>query len=83
MDELPMTRDGSRQDTDAPLARDDSEWFLQQLGEEWQPEEPGIYRFVGRPKPASESLERRPPDHADERQATREPPRRWAPWRRQ
>jgi hypothetical protein len=33
-------------DGDAPLARDTSTWFAQQLGEEWQVLEPGIYRHV-------------------------------------
>ena len=36
----------AQQDHDAPLARDQSRWFAQQLGEEWQEEEPGIYRRV-------------------------------------
>ena len=39
-------QDGDKQAHDAPLARD-STWFVQQLGEEWQAEEPGIYRYVG------------------------------------
>jgi hypothetical protein len=47
MDELPVQRDTDEQDADAPLVRDDSSWFAQQLGDEWRPEEPGIYRFVG------------------------------------
>ena len=47
MDELPVQRDTEEQDEDAPLARDDSSWFAQQLGDEWRPDEPGIYRFVG------------------------------------
>ena len=34
-------------DADAPLGRDDSDWFRRQLGDAWQPEEPGIYRYVG------------------------------------
>lgn len=51
MDELPVRRP-EEQDEDAPLARDDSSWFAQQLGEEWRAEEPGIYRFVG-PKSGS------------------------------
>ena len=44
MDELPPERDAAEQDADAPLARD---WFARELGDEWEPEEPGIYRFVG------------------------------------
>ena len=47
MDELPVQRDTDEQDADAPLVRDDSSWFARQLGDEWRPEEPGIYRFVG------------------------------------
>jgi hypothetical protein len=47
MDEFPVQRDTEEQDADAPLVRDDSSWFAQQLGDEWRPEEPGIYRFVG------------------------------------
>ena len=43
MDELPVDRD-AEQDADAPLARDR---LAVELGEEWLPEEPGIYRFVG------------------------------------
>jgi hypothetical protein len=44
MDESHVYRDAAEQDADAPLARDR---FALDLGEEWQPEEPGIYRFVG------------------------------------
>lgn len=39
------TAESKGQDDDAPLARD--LWFAQQLGEEWQEEEPGIYRYLG------------------------------------
>jgi hypothetical protein len=46
MDELPV-RQPDHHDEDAPLAREDSSWFARQLGEEWQAEEPGIYRYVG------------------------------------
>ena len=54
MDELPVQRQRKNQDEDAPLGRDDSSWFARQLGDEWQAEEPGVYRFVGPPsKPAS------------------------------
>jgi hypothetical protein len=44
MHELPVYRDAAERDADAPLARDR---FALELGEGWQPEEPGIYRFVG------------------------------------
>ena len=40
-------QDEDQQDDDAPLARDRSTWFAQQLGEHWQADEPGIYRYVG------------------------------------
>jgi hypothetical protein len=40
-------QDGDQQHHEAPSARDQSTWFAQQLGEEWQAEEPGIYRHVG------------------------------------
>ena len=46
-DELPVERESREQDDDAPLARDPSRWFAQQLGKAWQEEEPGIYRHVG------------------------------------
>jgi hypothetical protein len=39
--------DEDQQNDDAPLARDPSTWFAQQLGEQWQADEPGIYRYVG------------------------------------
>ena len=42
MDE-PVYQDAAEQDADAPLSRDR---FALDLGEGWQPEEPGIYRFV-------------------------------------
>jgi hypothetical protein len=38
--------DSDHPDEDDPLARDASAWFAQQLGEEWQELEPGIYRHV-------------------------------------
>ena len=52
MDELPPERDAEEQDADAPLVRD---WFARELGEEWEPEEPGIYRFVGPTRSGSDS----------------------------
>src|SRR5687767_7497426 len=36
-----------KHDSDAPLTRDDSDWFARELGDGWEPVEPGIYRFVG------------------------------------
>ena len=44
MDQLRVDRETDERDTDAPLARD---LFARELGNEWQPQEPGIYRFVG------------------------------------
>ena len=44
MAEVPPKRDHQQQDADAALARDP---FARRLGNEWQAEEPGIYRFVG------------------------------------
>jgi hypothetical protein len=44
MDELPTERDTAGNDVDAALSRDP---FARQLGDEWEAEEPGIYRFVG------------------------------------
>ncbi len=52
MNELPGQRDSLEHDADAPLARDP---FARQLGPEWQPEEPGIYRFVGPARSGSDS----------------------------
>ena len=73
MDELPRPPETSQHDADAALTRDDENWFGRQLGEEWRPEEPGIYRFVGR----SED------DRAgNDLSATRAPERWWIPWRR-
>jgi hypothetical protein len=46
MDELPVPETAQEQDADAPLARDRSYYFKRQLGEDWQEEEPGIYRHV-------------------------------------
>jgi hypothetical protein len=54
MDERPVQRDSAEHDADAPLARDDSNWFARQLGQEWQAEEPGIYRYVGSNEPRSD-----------------------------
>ena len=42
-------QDEAQQDLDAGLTRD--RWFAQQLGEEWQEDEPGIYRRVDRNSP--------------------------------
>jgi len=52
MEKLRFLRDADeqhedQQDPDASLARDPSTWFAQQLGEEWEADEPGIYRYVG------------------------------------
>jgi hypothetical protein len=44
MDELPAERTAAEQDADTPLTRDR---FAEELGDAWQTEEPGIYRFVG------------------------------------
>ena len=52
MDELLPERDAAEEDADAPLARD---WFARELGDEWQPVEPGIYRFVGPARSGSDS----------------------------
>ena len=52
MDELPPERDAEEQDAKAGLARDR---FAQELGDEWEPEEPGIYRFVGPTRSGSDS----------------------------
>ena len=47
-DTLAIDRGSEEQDEDAAITRDNrSTWFAQQLGEEWQAEEPGIYRRVG------------------------------------
>ena len=81
MDEPPVSRRRS-EDADAPLARD-SDWFAAALGEEWQSQEPGIYRFVGTTRSSSDGAENRPERDADEPPQTNGPERRWAPWRRQ
>jgi hypothetical protein len=52
MDELPAERDAAEQDADAPLARDR---FARELGDEWQVEKPGIYRFVGPARSGTDS----------------------------
>lgn len=79
-------------DTDAPLTRDD--WFARELGEGWEPVEPGIYRFVGEESaesPASDGLTAGD-DLGDALgpRRTYEPSgggetrtKRWAPWRRE
>jgi len=68
-------RDAPEHDADAPLARSA---FARQLGDEWQPEEPGIYRYVGPARSGSAS-------GLDGRGAETkgmQPGRRWLPWRR-
>jgi hypothetical protein len=52
MEELPAQRETAGLDADAALARDP---FARQLGDEWRPEEPGIYRFVGPTRSGSDS----------------------------
>ncbi len=47
VEELPVQREPEQRDEDSSLARDDSNWFARQLGEQWRAEEPGIYRYVG------------------------------------
>jgi hypothetical protein len=81
MDEPPVSRNRAGKDADAPLGRDDSDWFWRQLGEEWQPEEPGIYRFVG-PTSSSGGLESGLEGDTSESSATHDPERRWALRRR-
>jgi hypothetical protein len=79
MDEPPVSRERSK-DADAPLARD-ADWFAHLLGEDWKPEEPGIYRFVGTTRPTG-GLENQVERDGDEPRETDEPGRRWPPWRR-
>lgn len=78
------TGDHDERDADEPLARDDSTWFARQLGAEWQPDEPGIYRYVGpQGRPGM-------PDEGDVvthgrsngRHDAGTHSRRWPPWRR-
>ena len=76
MDELPASRGGTGRDADAPLGRDDSDWFSRQLGEDWQPEEPGIYRFVGHTRLSADPWGSRIEDDAD-RALTQEADGRW------
>lgn len=82
-----------KHDSDAPLTRDDSDWFARELGAGWQPVEPGIYRFVGeesRETPASSGLtpggdlgDALAPRRSHESDASDEArTKRWAPWRR-
>jgi hypothetical protein len=52
MDESPLQRDTAEQDVDAPLSRDP---FARELGDVWQQEEPGVYRFVGPTRSGSDS----------------------------
>jgi hypothetical protein len=95
MHELHADRETAERDVHAQPARQDSYWFGRQLGDEWQEEEPGIYRFVGTgraPQPAApteesgDSLPRPPRQQADSNGAghagTREEKRRWRRRRR-
>jgi hypothetical protein len=86
VDELPDHRGAAEQDSDAPLARDA---FARILGDGWQREEPGIYRFVGPTSSGSESrLERKHLEHNGlehngvESHPTQRPGRSWTPWRK-
>jgi hypothetical protein len=47
MDELSVQPDCELHDGDAALARDKAGRFAQELSEEWEPVEPGIYRYAG------------------------------------
>ena len=76
MDRSPAERHIPEQDADAPMARD---FFARELGDEWQPEEPGIYRFVG---PARSGSDGEFAHDEIELHATQKPTRRWPPWRR-
>jgi len=81
MDERRIPGDRREHDADEALARDDSSWFARQLGDGWEPEEPGIYQFVGRPPsldPSEDGLERERQEPALQDEAQR----RWPPWRR-
>lgn len=53
-DDSPVKPESDRQDEDAPLARDEPDWFARELGAEWAAEEPGIYRHVGPDRPFAE-----------------------------
>ena len=44
----------AKPDADASLTRDNSYPFARQLGEDWQEEEPGIYRLRADPRQPSE-----------------------------
>jgi len=79
--ELPDHRGTAGQDSDAPLARDA---FARFLGDGWQAEEPGIYRFVGPTSSGSESgLERNGLEQSGvESNQTQRLGRRWTPWRK-
>ena len=81
MADLPPERDHTQQDADAALARDP---FARRLGDEWQAEEPGIYRFVGPTSSGSESgLERNGLEQSGvESNQTQRLGRRWTPWRK-
>ncbi len=57
MNELPVQPGSEEQDEDAHLRRETG-YYAQQLGDEWEAVEPGIYRFVGRSTPPSEAIER-------------------------
>jgi hypothetical protein len=54
------------------------------LGDGWQREEPGIYRFVGPTSSGSESGHERGGLEINgvESQPTQRPGRRWTPWRK-
>jgi hypothetical protein len=82
MDEPHVSGERSGTDADAPLGRDDSDWFRRQLGEAWEPEEPGIYRFVGHPSSSSNGWGSGVEDDTSDVPGTQGSDRRWPPWRR-
>lgn len=51
MDEPNVYEDSAGPDADAPIVRDP---YARELGDEWQREQPGIYRYLG---PARSGLE--------------------------
>jgi hypothetical protein len=76
-----MTRPTEEQD-------ERTDWFAQELGEEWRSQGDGTYRFVGTPEArargdeetgAVEELEQ---PHASDEPLTREPRQPRLPWRR-
>jgi hypothetical protein len=85
MDELDdghSTEGYDARDADDPLTRDDSTWFARQLGDDWRPDEPGIYRYVG-PSSRSEPENGDVVAHGDANgHRDGENSRRWVPWRR-